>query len=80
MCLITMGLMAALASATVYVGLMVSKDGAGETPPEADARAPRRRNAALRHVRSLTSRKIFQDSAPRLPQINAVRGTDAGAH
>ena len=42
MCLITMGLMAALASAAVYVGLMVSKDGAGETPPEADARAPRR--------------------------------------
>jgi hypothetical protein len=42
MCLITMGLMAALASGAVYVGLMVSKDGAGETPPEADARVPRR--------------------------------------
>jgi hypothetical protein len=42
MCMITMGLMAALASAAVYVGLMVSKDGAGETPPEADARVPRR--------------------------------------
>jgi len=43
MCLITMGLMAALASATVCVGLMVSNDGAGETPPETDARVPRRR-------------------------------------
>jgi hypothetical protein len=40
MCLITMGLMVALASAAVYVGLMVSKDGAGETPPS--ARVPRR--------------------------------------
>jgi hypothetical protein len=42
MCVITMGLMAALAFAAVYVGLMLTKDGAGETPPKADARVPRR--------------------------------------
>jgi hypothetical protein len=42
MCLITMGLMAALAPAAVYVGLMLTGSGAGETPPAADARMPRR--------------------------------------
>jgi hypothetical protein len=41
MCLITMGLMAALAPAALYVGLMVWKDG-GETPQRSDARAPQR--------------------------------------
>jgi hypothetical protein len=39
MCLITMGLLAALAPAALYVGLMVWKDG-GETPRRSDARAP----------------------------------------
>jgi hypothetical protein len=48
MCVITMGLMAALAFAAVYVGLMLTKDGAGETPPEADARVPRRTMSPLR--------------------------------
>jgi hypothetical protein len=41
MCLITMGLLAALAPAALYVGLMVWKDG-GETPRRSDARAPQR--------------------------------------
>ena len=41
MCLITMGLLAALAPAALYVGLMVWKDG-GETPRRSDARAPHR--------------------------------------
>jgi hypothetical protein len=42
MCLITMGLMAALAPAAVFVGLMVWKDEAGETPRQSDASAPQR--------------------------------------
>jgi hypothetical protein len=42
MCLVTMGLMAALAPAAIFFGLMVWKDGIGKTPPEADARVPRR--------------------------------------
>jgi hypothetical protein len=42
MCLFSLGLMAALAPAAIFVGLMVWKDGNGETPPEADARVTRR--------------------------------------
>jgi hypothetical protein len=41
MCLITMGLMIALAPAAIFFfGLMIWKDGIGEIPPEADARVP----------------------------------------
>jgi hypothetical protein len=42
MCLITMGLMAALAPAALYVGLMLWKEGTEDVPPKADSRGPRR--------------------------------------
>jgi hypothetical protein len=42
MCLFTMGLMAALAPAAIFFGLMVWMDGIGETPPEADGRVLQR--------------------------------------
>jgi hypothetical protein len=42
MCPFSLGLMATLAPSAIFVGLMVWKDGIGETPPEADARVTRR--------------------------------------
>ena len=42
MCVVTMGLMVALAPAAIFFGLMIWKDGIGETSPEADARVSRR--------------------------------------
>jgi hypothetical protein len=42
MCVVTMGLMLALAPAAIFFGLMIWKDGIGGTPPETDARRPRR--------------------------------------
>jgi hypothetical protein len=42
MCVLTMGLMVALAPAAIFFGLMIWKDGIGETPPQADVREPRR--------------------------------------
>jgi hypothetical protein len=42
MCLITMGLMAALAPAALYVGLMLCREEAGDAPSRADSRVPRR--------------------------------------
>jgi hypothetical protein len=42
MCLVTMGLMAALVPAAIFFGLMVWKDETGEAPREIDARMPRR--------------------------------------
>jgi hypothetical protein len=40
MCVVTMGLMLALAPPAIFFGLMVWKDGIGETPPKADVRRP----------------------------------------
>jgi hypothetical protein len=37
MCVVTTGLMVALAPAAIFFGLMIWKDGAGEKPPEVDA-------------------------------------------
>jgi hypothetical protein len=42
MCVVTLGLMLGLAPAAIFFGLMIRKDGIEETPPETDARRPRR--------------------------------------
>jgi hypothetical protein len=41
MFLITMGLMIALAPAAIFFGLMIWKDGVGETPPKVGSRLSR---------------------------------------
>ena len=42
MCVVTMGLLVALAPAAIFFGLTIWKDGIGETSPKAGARVPRR--------------------------------------
>jgi hypothetical protein len=42
MCVVTMGLLVALAPAAIFFGLMIWKDSIGETSPDTDARLPRR--------------------------------------
>jgi hypothetical protein len=42
MCLLTMVLMAVLPAVAIFFGLMIWKDGAGETPPKVDPRLTRR--------------------------------------
>lgn len=49
MCVLTMGLMVALAAA--FFGLMIRKDGIGETSPRAGARLPRRAMSLHRPAR-----------------------------
>ena len=56
MCLITMGLLAALAPAALYVGLMVWKDG-GETPRRSDARAQANDEAASARLQHPVDRR-----------------------
>jgi hypothetical protein len=41
MCVVTMGLMLALAPAAIFFGLMIWRDGIGEAPPETDVRHSR---------------------------------------
>jgi hypothetical protein len=42
MCVVTMGLMLALAPAAIFFGLMIWRDRIGEAPPETDVRRPQR--------------------------------------
>jgi hypothetical protein len=41
MCVVSMGLMLALAPAAIFFGLMIWRDGIGEALPDTDVRRPR---------------------------------------